>query len=261
MRARKPCVLARLRLFGWNVLFTIPTPFRRYGVARGAPPVRRGAKLCDCIRARSGVSTRASTGGAAVQRRSGTSIGAVRTPQVAHSEALFIPRTCLSTVPEAGPKKVQKLWILWKTQDSRRRGLWITRSCRLLALEPSDRIGHAPKSHGAGYFDLENALSDGRAPAIHRHAPAAPMEFSTATPSVGGIVVPYPQRKGTGKGHGHALHPLPSVSASPSNRPPAMISTDVERRVDKFGKPQVGACRSFPRVRTSNRWLRSRAGR
>jgi hypothetical protein len=27
MRTRKPCVFARRRLFGWNVLFTLITPF------------------------------------------------------------------------------------------------------------------------------------------------------------------------------------------------------------------------------------------
>jgi hypothetical protein len=115
---------------------------------------RVGAKPSDCSRAPSGVSTHAN-----------------RTRPAPRPGSTFRP------LPRPSPKKVRKLWILWKTQDSRRRRLWITLSPRLLALPPSARIGPAPKTREIGHFDLENALSEGRAPPICRTASAASVSF------------------------------------------------------------------------------------
>ena len=48
------------------------------------------------------------------------------------------------------------------------------------------------------------------------------------------------------KASGGALHPLPSVSASPRATRTTRISTDVEDSVDNRKEAQVTAFRSFP---------------
>lgn len=53
-------------------------------------------------------------------------------------------------------------------------------------------------------------------------------------------------RKGPGKRGGRALHPLPSVSASPRTSRSGGISTDAEDSVDKDQKVQVSGFRSSP---------------
>lgn len=60
----------------------------------------------------------------------------------------------------------------------------------------------------------------------------------------------------TGKRRGSALHPLPSVSASPRATPSERISTDVEDSVDRSAKPQVRASLVFPLRKRSERWIR-----
>ena len=52
--------------------------------------------------------------------------------------------------------------------------------------------------------------------------------------------------KGPGKGPGRALHPSPSVSASPGWAAHRAFSTCVERSVENRDEPQVGAFRFLP---------------
>jgi hypothetical protein len=93
------------------------------------------------------------------------------------------------------PKKVAKLWILWKTQDSRAPSLWITSSARLLTEGASARIGGVPEGCPEGSPHLENTLSDGRSIFAARAAPVASRSFPHVDSRAGGIVVPYPQER------------------------------------------------------------------
>lgn len=58
-------------------------------------------------------------------------------------------------------KKVRKLWIVWKTHDSRLWRLWITSVLALLEQRPSGRIGAVLRKRSISLSDLENALIAG----------------------------------------------------------------------------------------------------
>lgn len=58
IRSRKPCVFARLRLFGWNVRFTGTTPSGRSRWKAGKDPVRRWHRSTDGTGLRKQASTR-----------------------------------------------------------------------------------------------------------------------------------------------------------------------------------------------------------
>jgi hypothetical protein len=159
MRTRNPWVFARLRLLGWNVLFTFITPFRSQVVAgrwSRRESGRAGAEPSDCSRAHARVSTK----GCWIGLRSPPA----RLSRRAHPgppPAWSARGPVLLSLPIASRKKLQKLWILWKTQDSRALGLWITRSGRLLPPGGSVRIGDARGGHLRRSPHLENTLSDG----------------------------------------------------------------------------------------------------
>src|SRR6266567_3178165 len=58
MRSLKPCVFARLRLFGWNVRFTGTTPLGRSWWKAGKDPVQRWHRSTDGTGLRKQASTR-----------------------------------------------------------------------------------------------------------------------------------------------------------------------------------------------------------
>jgi hypothetical protein len=63
-------------------------------------------------------------------------------------------------------------------------------------------------------------------------------------------------RKGSGKRHGRALHPLPSVSASPLTSRSVSVSTDVEGGVNNFLKAQVEGFRGPSGSLSAKEWIR-----
>jgi hypothetical protein len=81
-------------------------------------------------------------------------------PQGGYWPARGLPRTLVG-VPRLGRKIVEKLWILWKTQDSKGSRLWITPSGRLLPHGASGRIGRALGVPTTGIPHLENTLLEG----------------------------------------------------------------------------------------------------
>jgi hypothetical protein len=145
MRARKPCVLARLRLFGWKVrllmLFTHPLKgglhvFGCAGWAQSRTIVSSSSMECQ----RSTPRLRLSDGA----RRS------------IHVEQLLIVGSL--GFPVSADELLQNLWIVWKTQDSCGPRLWITSMARLLSRAPSARIGQA-------VWTLQTALGTLKTPA------------------------------------------------------------------------------------------------
>jgi hypothetical protein len=151
---------------------------------------RAGAEPSDCSRAPAWVSTNLPLDGLRVSPgspRPPTWIASVRAP-------LCCP-TSRTPLPKASRKNLVKLWILWKTQDSRAPTLWITGSARLLPRRPSGRIGDAPGGHTKCSPHLENTLSDGRSRGAVKGAPVASRSFPQHDSCAGGLVVPYPQER------------------------------------------------------------------
>ena len=103
MRARKPCVLARFRTFGWYVRFNVPP--------RCAPtPAQSRTSVCAAI--------------APCQSRALQGDPRLRMSRIHARQPLA-----------SGIRKTpQNLWTVWKTQDCLLWNLWITRAVSLFAL-------------------------------------------------------------------------------------------------------------------------------
>jgi hypothetical protein len=158
MRARNPCVFARLRLFGWNVrllMWLTPSLAGRSGViscirGRGmclheiAPPGRKAARLYRRAQA-------VSTNMAMVRRRpcAFRKADPWRTDSPQPWRVSLEGRRYQIRPTEGGRNRFPKapaeldanLLIMWKTQDSCGFSLWTTPWGRLLAHPPSGRIG------------------------------------------------------------------------------------------------------------------------
>jgi hypothetical protein len=163
----------------------------------------------------------------------------VRAATSARAVHLFVCLPPIRTLPEPRTRFAAKLWILWKTQDSRAPHLWITARDRLLDHRPSDRIGSVPSGAAGARITLKTARRTADRRIASSEPPCATRVFHTLSGDFGGIVVHYPQnrpvdgfREASGKARKDALHALPSVLAPPGDMPGGEFSTDVERPVD-----------------------------
>lgn len=166
MRARNPCVLARLRLFGWKVrlLMVVTHPLRGSLYVRMR---RKGAEPDDCILGSSEVST------------TGTPADASTPPPGRGTGCSNGPIWPLSPFPVTPQEFVHKLWTMWKTQDSCGPDLWTTPDDRLLAARPSGRIGGAARTFPSAAWTLKTPAQTAWPRSDDTEAPVALRELST----------------------------------------------------------------------------------
>lgn len=177
------------------------------------------------------------TGGLSAVSIESAGVSGLRASPVHVLEYLMLPRV----LPPPRARFTAKLWILWKTQDSRVLLLWITGRGRLSDPRSSDRIGSAPSGVAVARITLKTARRTHDRRIVPLEPPCATRVFHTLSGDFGGIVVHYPQNRpmdgfweAPGKAGGGALHALPSVLAPPGDMPGGGFSTDVERPVDDW---------------------------